>query len=222
MEPGGGIAPDNASKGQPDGAAQPPGNNGSPVNNGEGNTTGDEPGNGAGISSSAGNNTDSGKIPAVNAAGPSAEGPTVMLSSGMKVTSTVLKVAVDDLTGARAKAVALAAGAGAETQVFPEQSGGKKIVVVRLTTTSNQAAGLMSGLARVGTLEDRQDDSKDITAIYNETLVQYRDLQTRISSARDAGERSQLEAQAASYKQQLDAWEAEAGKRVIMLWLESR
>jgi len=144
------------------------------------------------------------------------------LSSNMKITSTVLKVAVDDLTGARAKAVALAAGAGAANQVFPEQDGGKKITFIRLTIEPNQAPALIAELAKLGTLTDRQDESRDVTGLYNEAMVQYSDLQSRLSSAGDAAARQQMETQAASYKRQLDSWEAEAGKRVIMLWLENR
>ncbi|OPX89627.1 MAG: hypothetical protein A4E53_01442 [Pelotomaculum sp. PtaB.Bin104] len=144
------------------------------------------------------------------------------LSSNMKITSTVLKVAVDDLTGARAKAVALAAGAGAATQVFPEQGGGKKITVIRITIEPNRAPALIAELTNLGTLNDRQDESRDVTGLYNEAMVQYSDIQSRLSSASDAAMRQQMETQAASYKRQLDSWEAEAGKRVIMLWLESR
>lgn len=201
-------------------SAGPPDNAGAPVVNGGGSSPENVSGNDGSASNIAGNSGAGGST--TSAAGASSEAQRVLLSSGMKVTSTVLKMTVDDLTTARAKAVALAAGSGAETQVFPEQNGDKKIVVIRLTMTSNQAPGLFAGLTGLGTLIDRQDESRDITSIYNETLVQYRDLQSRAGSAPDAGERRQLEAQAASYKQQLDAWEAEAGKRVIMLWLESR
>lgn len=154
-------------------------------------------------------------------AGPSMQAePRALLNGGLKVTSTMLKVSVGNLTEARAKAVALAAGAGAKTQVFPEQAGDKKIVVVRVTASSDSAPQLIAGLTGLGTLVDRQDESRDITSVYNETVVQYRDIQARINSAGDAAERQLLESQAASYNQQLDAWEAEAGKRVIMLWLE--
>lgn len=228
IEPDNRVTPDKISKDldQPDGSVQPPENNGSPVITGEGNATDSAHGKGTGNSTNTDNNIsdngDSSKTPAVNTSRPSSEGPSVLLSSGIKETNTELRMAVDDLPGARAKAVALAAGTGAETQVFPEQSGGKKMVFIRITTTSDQAPGLVAELTRMGKLMDRNDGSTDFTSIYNETLVQYHDLQSRISSARDAGEKSQLEAQAASQKQQLDNWESKAGKRVIMLWLESK
>lgn len=149
-------------------------------------------------------------------------GSRFLLSSGMKVNSTVLKIAVGDLTEARARSVAMATGLGAATQVFPEQSGDKNIVLVRITVASEQSSGLVSELARLGTLIDRQDDSRDLTSIYNETVVQYNDLQSRVGMVQDDAEKRQLEAQAASYRQQMEGWKTEAGKRVIMLWLESK
>jgi hypothetical protein len=145
---------------------------------------------------------------------------TALLSSGLKVTGTILKSAVDDLGEARAKAVALAAGAGASTQVFPEQYGGRNIVVIRFAVPSDSAPDLIAGLSGIGKLFDRTDESRDITSLYNETLVQYLDLQSRISSTQNAEERSQMESQAASYKVQLDAWDTEAGKQIVTLWLE--
>jgi len=155
-------------------------------------------------------------------AAPSVDGPLALLSSDMKINSTVLTIAVEDMNEARAKAVALAAGAGAATQVFPEQSGGKKVVVVRLAADRDDAPGLVAGLSSVGSLVDRRDESRDITFTYNEKLVQYYDLQYRIGLSQNTEEQRQLETQAASCKQQLEALNAEAGKRVITLWLEGR
>lgn len=146
---------------------------------------------------------------------------TALLSSGLKITSTIFKVEVDNLTEARAKAVALASGVGAVTQVFPEQYGGKSIAVIRIAVPSDSAAALIAGLSAIGMPYDRLDESRDITSLYNETMVQYLDLQTRITSSQNAGEKQQMEEQSASYKLQLDAWNAEAGKQIITLWLES-
>ncbi len=217
-DPGGGVAasPDNSPLGDTTQLGNPAGedpskiaqNNGSdPSNNTDNGTDGISPEDGL-----------DGKVSAAGAI--SSKVTPVLMSTGMKITSTMIKVTVGDLAEARAKAVALAAGAGAVTQVFPEQNGGKRIVVIRLTATFESAPDLIARLASLGTMFDRQDESRDITALYNETLIQYHDLQSRISSTHDAGERLQMEAQAASYKQMLDAWEAEAGKRIVTLWLE--
>ncbi len=136
--------------------------------------------------------------------------------------STVLRLAVDDIATARAKAVAIAAGANAATQVFPEQRDGKKIMFIRLTVATNQAPDLLANLSRLGSFVDRQDESRDNTSYYNELAVRHSELQAHINTATDSGERRQMEAQAASCKQEMDNMRAEADKRLIMLWLESR
>jgi hypothetical protein len=147
---------------------------------------------------------------------------TALLSSELKVTSTILKTAVDDMAGARAKAVALAAGSGASAQVFPEQFGGRSIVVIRIAAPADSATGLIRDLSGIGSLFDRADESRDLTALYNETMVRYLDLQSRIKTSQNTDERPLMETQAAAYKAQLDAWDAEAGKQIITLWLESK
>ena len=152
---------------------------------------------------------------------PSITGEQVLLSSEMKINSTVLKLKVDYLAGAKSKVLKLANGAGTAAQVFPEQKGDQSILFIKITVADDQADGLIAGLTALGTLTDRQDESRDITYVYNETLVHYYDLQYRISTEANAATRQQLEAQAASYKQQLDTWVEEANKRVISLWLES-
>lgn len=149
------------------------------------------------------------------------DGARVFVSNKMEVANTFLKLTVDDPKEAGDKAVSLATAAGAKTQVFPEQSGSKKITVVRITATLDGSSGLLAQLARLGIFIDRQDSSRDITSLYNKSAVKYRELQSRLENTADGAERRQLEQQTAAYRQQLDAWEAEAGKHVIMLWLEN-
>ncbi|OPX89534.1 MAG: hypothetical protein A4E53_01491 [Pelotomaculum sp. PtaB.Bin104] len=156
------------------------------------------------------------------AAAPAESEARALLKLSMKITSTLLKITVDDLNEARIKAVSLAAGAGAATQIFQEQDGNKKIIVLRLTVASNHATELIAGLNKLGAVIDRQDESRDINSLYKETLVQYRDLLSRKNLAKDTVEQQQLETQAASYQQQLETWDAEIDKWVITLWLESR
>jgi hypothetical protein len=151
-----------------------------------------------------------------------AGGERVLLSDDMKVTSTVLKISVDDLATARTRAASLAAGVGAETKVFPEQTSGKTVLVMRITVDSDQAPYLTEVLSGLGTSFHRQDEKRDLLPLYNETKVQYNELLERRDAATDSGERRQLDIQAASYKQLLDAWEEEAGKQVINLWLENK
>jgi hypothetical protein len=196
-------------------------------NNSSGNTgTGNETGNNTITSSvpssndSSKNQADIGRAPG-NASSSTLEGQ-AFLSSEIKVESTVLKIAVDSLAGSKAETISLASDSGAVVQAFPEQNNGNKnVLFMRITVATEQGSNVIAGLEGMGTLLDRQDESRDVTSLYNETLVQYHDLQYRISTENDVTTRQQLEAQALSYKQQLDAWTNGANKRVINLWLES-
>jgi hypothetical protein len=149
---------------------------------------------------------------------PSYAEKTAFLSKNMVITSTVLKISVNDLSEAKIKAVALAAGAGASNQMFPEEGG----LLMRLATPAEQAQQLISGLSGLGTTMDRQDENRDITSSYNKTSVQYAELQARISASTDTEERRQLESQAAGLKRTMNSYEADAGKRVIVLWIEKK
>ncbi len=140
----------------------------------------------------------------------------------IEVISTNLKISTENLTEARARAVAAAASVDATVQVFTEQNNGKNIVIMRIETASERAPALTADLYKVGSMLDRRDESRDNTAFYNETLVKYTDLQSRLSKTTDPGERQQLTAQAASYKQTMDAKLAEAAKHVIILQLEEK
>jgi len=112
--------------------------------------------------------TDSDKVSAASGDEPTATAePQVFLNSRMKVNSTLLKVMVDGVNAAKTKATAIATNAGAMTQSFPAQSGAKEVLVMRLTVKSEQAAGLLAQLVGLGTPVDKQDESRDITSLYN-------------------------------------------------------
>ncbi|TEB04250.1 hypothetical protein Psch_03975 [Pelotomaculum schinkii] len=139
----------------------------------------------------------------------------------MKVTKTSLMLTVNDIDSARGKAVSIADASGAASQVFSEQNNGRPVLVMRMTVASDQASGLISNLGQVGAVVDRQDESSDLTPLYNKTLIEYNDLLARQSTVQDPAEQQKMETQAASYEQQLAGWKEEAGKRVVMVRLES-
>ncbi|MFX4262643.1 zf-HC2 domain-containing protein [Pelotomaculum propionicicum] len=151
---------------------------------------------------------------------PATGGPKVLLSSGMEIITTTLRVTSQDLAGDGARVVAQAAELGAKAQTFSEQDIDKKVLILRITVEADQAHNLISSIAGLGSNNDRQDESRDVTSLYNETLIKYYDLQARICASSDPEEQQVMQAQAVSYKQQLDTWESEAGKRIIILILE--
>jgi hypothetical protein len=152
---------------------------------------------------------------------PLVDGTNVLLNSGMEIITTTLRVSSADLAADGARIVAQAAELGAKAQTFSEQNVDKNSLIMRITIASDKAHSLIGGITGTGTLITRQDESRDITSLYNDTLIRYYDLQARICTSQDSAEQQQMETTALSYKQQLDAWEAEAGKRIIILILES-
>lgn len=204
-------------------------NSPAPLAHGDSSSTGQGQGTGTAVPPETGRNYEGPPVVALN--GPNTndsttptsavDTPRVLLNTELKVNSTIMRITVDDLNGARAKAVSLAIDAGAVAHVYPEQNNGKNMLYMRLKVAPEQGAKLINGLSGLGVLVDRQEESKDITSLYNETLVNYNSLQYLISVEADGSVKQQLEAQASSYKQQLDTWTDEAGSQVINLWLES-
>lgn len=145
-----------------------------------------------------------------------------LLSGGLKVTNTSLKVSTNDLEVARLNSLVLATGSCASIQTLPVQTRGKQVLAMRLMVAPDRAKDLIAGLSNLGTVIDRQDENRDLTATYNEALAQYRDLQIRLQNINDAGEKQQIKEQLTGLKQQLDGWEFESGKHVIVLWLEEK
>lgn len=143
-----------------------------------------------------------------------------LLSEELKVTNTSLKVSIKDLDNARLNSLALATRSGATIQTLPVQTRGKQVLVMRLTVAPDRVKELIAGLCNLGAVIDRQEETRDLTVTYNEALVQYHDLQTRIQITNDVGEKQQLREHLIALKQQLDGWEFETGKQVIVLWLE--
>jgi hypothetical protein len=162
-----------------------------------------------------------GTISSPSVTSPLADGTNVLLSNGMEIITTTLRVSSADLAADGARVVAQAAELGAKAQTFSEQNVDKNSLIMRITIASDKAHSLIAGITGTGTLITRQDESRDITSMYNDTLIKYYDLQARICISQDSVELQQMETMALSYKQQLDAWEAEAGKRIIILILES-
>lgn len=132
--------------------------------------------------------------------------------------STSLKINAADLNVAKDRAFALASEAGAKTEILSNQSAENNVIILNLTVESNKSSDLLARLAELGTVTEHTDDSNDVTSSYNNIKVQYEDLKNRP----DLSANEQWQAQAASYKQQLDSWDAKVGKRVINLWLEKQ
>lgn len=148
-------------------------------------------------------------------------GTKVLLNNEMKAESIKLWLTVEDLATAKSRATALALESGAVVQVFSEQSNSTSEMFLRITVDANKAPVLISKLEQTGVLTSKLDEERDLTALYNEKVVNYNELQYRINNESNDATKQQLEIQALSIKQQLDTWEMEANNFVVNLWLKT-
>lgn len=147
--------------------------------------------------------------------------PKAFLDKERKITSTLLKVAVGDLPAATEEALALAGKAGAEYQALAVQSAGdRQIKIIRFTAPKDNE--LPARLAGLGTVLDRQSEVQDVTGRFTATLEKYRELLAQRDSAGNGRQQEELRARATALEQQLNAWDREAEKQVITLWLEAK
>jgi len=147
--------------------------------------------------------------------------PKAFLNKERRITSTLLKIAVGDLPAATEEAMALAGKAGAEHQALAVQNaGGRQIKIVRFTAPKD--SGLLARLTELGTVIDKQSEVQDVTARFTATLEKYRELLAQQDSAGDSRQQADLRARTALLEQQLSAWDQEAGRQVITLWLETK
>jgi hypothetical protein len=138
----------------------------------------------------------------------------VLLSSNLVVRSTVLKLAVENAGQARAGAESMVAAAAGRMQLLANQNTDQGTVIIsRISVQENQATQLINNITGLGSIIDRQEDSRNITTQYNSLAARYNEL---------AGREDTTEAELTSIKQQLDGLKQDAGNYTIVLWLQQK
>ncbi|WP_338824251.1 hypothetical protein MHOCP_23430 [Moorella humiferrea] len=212
----GSIQPEKPAGQQP-GGGETPGKDQAPVNSGGGSAP---PGTTPGAVKNPGGS--SGGQPARVAAGE----PYVarnFLNDRRQASSTMLKIAVEDMAGARAKALSLAAGSGAIIQTIADQDDGReKRVIFMFKVAEDRAAALLAGLGRLGQVLDSSSTTRDLTQQFSTTLEQYQAKVAQVNATADPAEKEKLTREARALEQQLLTWEEETKQHTIILWLETR
>lgn len=132
----------------------------------------------------------------------------VLLNTKMEITSTLLKVKTSSQDPVFT-ALTTAKAAGATTQLLDNQiMDGRKVSIIRMVVPENNAQGLIGQLSGMGHVINKENETRDITARYNETLLQYEELVEK----GDPG--------AQSLEKQLESWKKEIGSHIVVLWLE--
>ncbi|GEA14291.1 transcriptional regulator [Moorella sp. E308F] len=145
------------------------------------------------------------------------------LSAERQATSTMIKITVADITGAKGKALSLASSSGAAIQVIADQDNGQvKRVIYKFTVAESQAAALLAGLSQLGQVISKNTTTQDLTQQFSATLKQYQAKVAQVNAAADPEERAKLTKEAKALEQQLSTWEEETKQRTIILWLETK
>ncbi|WP_406677230.1 zf-HC2 domain-containing protein [Neomoorella carbonis] len=145
------------------------------------------------------------------------------LSDRRQATSTMLKIAVEDMAGAKTKALGLAAASGAAVQTIADQDDGRdKRAIYLLKVAEGRAASLLSALGQVGQVTAQNTNVQDLSRQFSAALEQYQAKVAQVNAAIDPEERAKLTKEAKALEQQLSTWEEETKQHTIILWLETK
>ncbi|WP_338833509.1 hypothetical protein MHLNE_24400 [Moorella humiferrea] len=145
------------------------------------------------------------------------------LSDRRQATSTMLKIAVEDMAGAKTKALGLAAASGAAVQTIADQDDGRdKRAIYLLKVAEGRVASLLSALEKIGQVTAQNTSVQDLTQQFGATLEQYQAKVAQVNAAADPEERAKLTKEAKALEQQLSTWEEETKQHTIILWLETK
>ncbi len=144
----------------------------------------------------------------------------VFLNMPRAIKTTMLKIAAADLERARSSSLEIARSAGAEvSSEVSAQNNGRKNIIIRFTLPPERAGAFLARLAALGNVILRDTTSQDITARFARTLEEYQALKAQRATAPES-EKIRLDGQINFLAQQLQSWDQETGKQVIILWLE--
>ncbi|HHW43858.1 MAG TPA: hypothetical protein GXX25_08635, partial [Desulfotomaculum sp.] len=145
--------------------------------------------------------------------------PRVFLNQPRSIESTLLKVQVADL--AAAGKTLLAEAAGLPYQSFGRQQvDGHTVEILRFVVPAERASSFTAVAAGLGRVVDRQNSRQDISQQFAASLDHYRDLIARRNNAGSDGEKADLDRQIRELEQQLSTWDTEAGRQVVVVWLQ--
>ncbi|MEW6183143.1 MAG: hypothetical protein AB1500_08205 [Bacillota bacterium] len=148
-----------------------------------------------------------------------ARSPRVFLSETRILSSTVLRVEVKNLAGARAEALSAARGfdASGGISVANSSDGQKRTEMYQFIAPPEKAEDLVTALGGLGMITSRQDEQRDITNDFNNAQTQYLDLIA--SRNADPEGTAKIDAEIDGLEKYLSRLEAATGKRTVTLWL---
>ncbi len=147
-------------------------------------------------------------------------GVTLLSNSQKDVLTTILKLSLSDINGARDKVMSLAARQGGSGQILVSQKKSNgELVIIKVSVPRDTGVGIAAQLATLGAVNSRTEERNDISADYNKAVSRLNEIQYMLNQG--SNDKDRLEAEASGLKRQIDSWNAEASTHSIIVWLEN-
>lgn len=144
----------------------------------------------------------------------------VFLNKSRTITSTLIKIDVSDLGQARNKAMEIARSSQvALSSEITAQNNGQTNIIMRFVVDTSKASGFIGSLGTLGSVTRQDTTSQDITSSFSKKLAEYQALKAQEATVPES-EKAQLNSQINLLEQQLESWDTESQKQVVVLWLE--
>jgi hypothetical protein len=135
------------------------------------------------------------------------------------ITTTTIKITVDDLEQAHSKALSIATSLGADlTSEQPAQDSSSNLLLIHFTIDPGQASAFLNRLGSLGGVVSKDKETDDVTGDYGRVLNAYQALLAQQSAAADS-DKNQYTSQIMMLNNELQNWQDASEKQVIMLWL---
>jgi hypothetical protein len=172
-----------------------------------------------------GSNTgqNAGSDPATEVEPPKTENPPVLLNAGQQnIKTTLLKIAVfDTITAPVETAVNIAHDMGGQSENLGQQVKDNVTYTQLKITVSREAENdIINKLSKLGTIYSKEEDFKDISSAYTNTLEQYYNLNSQKSGTKDKAELEVINSKLNNLIDKLGAFQQQAEKVTIVLWLQ--
>jgi hypothetical protein len=155
---------------------------------------------------------------AVKVPGSPGSGGFTVSNKPLVITTTTLKLAVNDLTQANSTALSIAANYGAGlTSEESAQNGQSNLLFLNFTVDPSMVSVFLDRLNSLGSVVSEEKTNDDVTGNYNSTLEAYNALLAQQQSATDNS--GQYTSQINSLEYELQNWSDASGKQVVLLWL---
>jgi hypothetical protein len=148
------------------------------------------------------------------------EGQITLTSVPMVITTTTIKLNVTDTIQAQSAAMSIANSIGATlaSEESAQDSEHPSLLFLNFTVDSGQASAFLDRLSSLGGIASEDSTSKNVSNDYATDMEKYQALEAQQLAAADS-DKGQYTSQINMVKSELNGWQNESGKQVIMLWL---